>query len=111
MSAFDDQLKEALERSLQVPVFTGTPIEGLTDEEAEAQDRDRFPQASPMPISDEAVEAGVASLIEAMSQERGFESPYVDAEYPKDAVIDGVFDLPAIVRAVLEAVEEAQPRG
>jgi len=56
-----------------------------------------------MNISDEAVEAATQRLIESMSQERDLESPYVDAEDPGEAVLDGVFDLPAIVRTVLEA--------
>jgi hypothetical protein len=56
-----------------------------------------------MNISDEAVEAATTRLVEAMSKERGLESPYVDAEDPNDAVIEGVFNLPAIVREVLEA--------
>jgi len=45
MNEFEEALKRRLERTLKVPVFTGTPIEGLTAEEAERQDRDRFPRA------------------------------------------------------------------
>jgi hypothetical protein len=45
MMDWEERLRASMERTLNVPVFTGTPIEGLTDEEAEKQDRDRFPQA------------------------------------------------------------------
>ena len=45
MSAFEDRLKESLEHALSVSVFVGAPFAGLTDEEAEAQDRDRFPRS------------------------------------------------------------------
>ena len=38
-------LKDRLDKALAVPVFTGVPNEGLTGEESEKQDRDRFPQA------------------------------------------------------------------
>lgn len=45
MNDWEENLRSKLGHALRVPVFTGPPIEGLTEEEVDKQDRDRFPQA------------------------------------------------------------------